>query len=133
VAAESEAPTTAESELVLLVEDDDDLRAVTRLLLSDLGYRVVAAASGEEALELLGSIDAVDLLLTDVVLAGGMNGPEVADAARRDDPDLKVAYMSGYLGEALQSRGGVDGSAVLIQKPFDLDDLAKGLRAALEP
>jgi PAS domain S-box-containing protein len=120
----------AASELVLLVEDDEDLRAMTRMLLMDLGYRVIEAGSGSQAHDMLTTIDKVDLLLTDVVLPGGMSGPEFADAALQTNPDLKVAYMSGYMGDALERYGELRDS-VLIQKPFDGEGLGRQLRKVL--
>ena len=129
-AAEESVP--AAGELVLLVEDDEDLRAMTRMLLIDLGYRVVEAGSGRQALDMVGAIEKIDLLLTDVVLPGGMSGPEFVEFARRADPGLAVAYMSGYLGDALQRHGDFRDDTVLIPKPFDGDDLGRQLRAVLD-
>ncbi len=131
-APRSDALDRATGETVLVVEDEDDLRAITRLLLADLGYRVLEAASGEEALALLGDSGDVDLLLTDVVLAGAMNGLEVAAAARTGHPELRVAFMSGYLGESLEGHAKFTEDTVLIQKPFNRDDLAGQLRRALD-
>ncbi|MDP6705342.1 MAG: PAS domain S-box protein [Alphaproteobacteria bacterium] len=132
VAAAAGTEPPAGGELVLVVEDDDDLRAMTSLLLRDLGYRIMEAGNGEDALALLQKTDAVDLLLTDVVLTGGMSGPDIVDAAQQNHPQLKAAYMSGYLGETLNRRSGMGEGAILIRKPFDSDDLARQLREALD-
>jgi CheY-like chemotaxis protein len=116
---------------VLLVEDDDDLRAMTRMFLVDLGYRVLDAGSGKEALKIFDEGGDIDLLLSDVVLPGGMNGPDVAFDARHSKPDLKVVYMSGYTGDALERHGDLDADTVLIRKPFDDRILGQRLRDAL--
>ncbi|MDP6705972.1 MAG: PAS domain S-box protein [Alphaproteobacteria bacterium] len=122
---------TGRGETVLLVEDEDDLRSITRLQLDDLGYRVLDAAGGEEALALLRANGDVDLLLTDVVLGGAMNGPQIATAARAADPALKIAYMSGYPGEALIAHGAFEDDTILLRKPFERDELAHFLNLAL--
>jgi CheY-like chemotaxis protein len=133
VAAEGTAPCgdSGRGETVLLVEDEDDLRTITRLQLAELGYRVLDATGGEEALALLRANGGVDLLLTDVVLGGAMNGPQIATAARADYPELKIAYMSGYPGEALKAHGAFDDDTILIRKPFERDELAHYLHLAL--
>ena len=133
------APRAAEAALgsepgarVLLVEDDEDLRAMTRIFLVDLGYQVLDASTGQEALKIFDENGGIDLLLSDVVLPGGLHGPDVAVEARRTRPDLKVVYMSGYVGDALERRGGIDADAVLIQKPFDDAILGRRLRDVLD-
>ncbi len=133
------APRAAEAALgsepgarVLLVEDDEDLRAMTRIFLIDLGYQVLDAPTGQEALKIFDENGGIDLLLSDVVLPGGLQGPDVAIEARRTRPDLKVVYMSGYAGDALERYRSIDPDPVLIQKPFDYDILGRRLRQVLD-
>ena len=95
------------TETVLLVEDDGALRAYTSEILRELGYRVVEAATGGAALAALDEGAAVDLLLTDVVMPG-LNGPQLADEARRRRPRLKVLFMTGYTREAVIHPGPLE-------------------------
>jgi CheY-like chemotaxis protein len=74
----------------------------------------------------------VDLLLSDVVLPGGMNGPELAERARQNDPALKVLFMSGYAETAFQSRDRFRGDAAMLKKPFRKRELAQRIRSALD-
>jgi CheY-like chemotaxis protein len=122
---------TADSSLILVVEDDEDLRSMTRMLLSDVGYRVLEARSGRDALALLKTKTEVDLVLTDVVLPDGMNGPQMVREARRSNALLKAIYMSGYAGAALARRGGLADDEVLVQKPFEPTDLERIVGDAL--
>ncbi|MFP4003827.1 MAG: PAS domain-containing protein [Alphaproteobacteria bacterium] len=121
------------SECILLVEDDAAVRDTAMALLEDLGYRTSEAANGEAALETLRtSGQSFDLLLTDVVMPGRMNGPALAKAAREVCPDLKVLFASGYAGAAVLSARLASGGAGLISKPFRREELARRLREALD-
>jgi PAS domain S-box-containing protein len=132
VAPEEAAGARGGGETILLVEDDDSVRANAKTQLESLGYRVLAAGDGPEALEILREGRPVDLLFTDVVLRGGMNGPQLAEAARRLRPALKVLYTSGYaegaLGSARQHGRRID----LLSKPYRRHDLAVKLRRVLD-
>ena len=119
-------------ETVLLVEDEASVRDFVALLLRGLGYRVLAADSGPAALPLLQGTEPVDLLLTDVVMPGGMNGQQLAAAARRQHPALPVLLMSGYSGE-LPLAGSGGAPLPLLRKPFNRRQFADAVRAALEP
>ncbi len=122
----------ARGESVLIVEDDPDVRALAVNVLESLGYRVCEAANGQAALDMLaGEVD-VDLLLTDVVLPGGMAGPDLAAQAQRRHAGLKVLYMSGYPENALGSVGRLADDALLLQKPFRTAELARRVRVVLE-
>ncbi len=92
----------------------------------------MAAASAAAALEQLGSTTAVNILLTDVVLPGGMNGRELATEAVRRAAGIDVLYMSGYTEDAVIRQGRVDVDAELRQKPFRRADLARAMRRALD-
>jgi PAS domain S-box-containing protein len=120
------------TECVLVVEDEDALRAYTSEILRELGYRVIEASNGAAALELLESGQAVDLLLTDVVMPGGLNGRQLADEATRRLPKLKVVFMTGYTRNAVVHQGRLDGGVNLISKPFAFHELAEKIRASLD-
>ncbi len=122
----------AQGETVLVVEDDTDLRTLAVALLSNLGYQIIEAATGLSALEQLGSTTRVNLLLTDIVLPGGMNGRELAAEVGRRAPEIKVLYMSGYTENAIVHHGRLDADAELLQKPFRRADLARAVRKALD-
>jgi CheY-like chemotaxis protein len=131
-ADEPSAPPAGRGETVLLVEDEEAVRALSLLLLEGLGYRVLEAANAEEALRLVDEGgQKPDLLLTDVVMPG-RNGRELAEALRRQDPGLKVLFQSGYTGEVVVGHGVVEGEMAFLQKPFTRDALAKKVRAVLD-
>jgi two-component system cell cycle sensor histidine kinase/response regulator CckA len=119
------------SETILLVEDEDVVRELTRRVLERQGYTVLACADGEEAVALAERDDRkIHLLLTDVVMPG-LRGYEVARFVAASRPEIKILYMSGYAEEALVGRPGLAESA-LIEKPFAVDVLARRVREALE-
>ncbi len=122
----------ARGETVLVVEDDPDLRTLAVTLLGNLGYQVMEAGTAAAALEQLGSTTRVNLLLTDVVLPGGMNGRELAAEVERRTPGIQVLYMSGYTEDAIMHHGRLDAGAELLQKPFRRADLARAVRKVLD-
>jgi PAS domain S-box-containing protein len=116
---------------ILLVEDDEIMRHLTRQLLQEHGYTVVEADDGKGALEWLESNPAqIDLLLTDVVMRH-MSGPELAERLHTSHPALKVAYMSGYTGELMANREILKPGAILIEKPFTRAALLNTVHAML--
>jgi CheY-like chemotaxis protein len=119
-------------EIVLAVDDNPQVRAAVVSQLTDLGYRVVAADSGEAALRKLEDGVAVDLLFTDVIMPGGMNGRELAKRARAMRPDLKVLFTSGFPGNALNSSLDLEPGDALLGKPYRKRDLAERLRQVLD-
>ncbi|HUQ22864.1 MAG TPA: PAS domain S-box protein [Gaiellaceae bacterium] len=122
---------TPGSETILLVEDEDVVRDLTRRVLERQGYTVLACADGAEAVALAERDDRlIDLLLTDVVMPG-LRGYEVARLVTASRPDIKILYMSGYAEEALVGRPALAASA-LIEKPFAVEALARRVREALE-
>jgi PAS domain S-box-containing protein len=120
------------SELVLVVEDDPDVRDYTVEMVGDLGYSVLSAPDGASALRLLDSNREVSLLFTDVGLPGGMNGRQLADQARRRRPRLKVLYTTGYARNAIVHQGRLDPGVEVIFKPFTYSDLATRIRRVLD-
>ncbi len=132
--AASKPAKPKESELwgsgtVLVVEDEPMVRSVAERALTRHGYNVIIADNGEDALEILGRGEEVDLLLSDVVMPG-MDGPTMVREARKDRPDLKVLFMSGYAEEQLRNSINVDNVSFL-PKPFSVQDLAEATKRAL--
>ena len=129
--AERLAPR-ARNETVLVVEDDEDMRFVTVTMLKSLGYQVLEAPTGSKALDLLAGHKEIVLLVTDVVLAGSMNGRRLAEEAAARYPGIRILYMSGYTEDAIVHHGRLDHGVHFIQKPFRMQDLANKAREALE-
>lgn len=128
-----EAPEPARgSERILVVEDDEDLREIPTTMLRDSGYEVVEARNGKEAIQCLQDSQSFDLLFTDVVLAGGMNGLEIADEAKRIQPRIKVLFTSGYPESIISHGGKVNQDAALLNKPYLRTTLLEMVRAALD-
>jgi len=118
-------------ETILVVEDDDALRSYAIEALSELGYAVLAASDGASALRILEG-NRVDLLFTDVVIPGGMNGRRLADEALRRRPGLKVLFTTGYTRDAIVHHGRLDAGVDLIGKPFSFEALSEKIRAVLD-
>jgi CheY-like chemotaxis protein len=117
---------------ILLVEDEEEVRAMAAEALEIEGYAVTVASSGEEALEIWRASDeAFQLLLTDVIMPG-LSGGELAQRVRRLRPATKVLYMSGYNDDAIVRYGVSVSEADFLQKPFTLESLARKVRGALE-
>lgn len=120
------------TETILLVEDDQQVRRLTHLILEGAGYRVLVAEGGEEALRIANADGGqIQLLLADVVLPGG-DGHQIALALAPTHPDLKVVYMSGYTDDVLAQHGIADDGAGFLQKPFLPRALAEKIREALD-
>ena len=115
-----------------MVEDDRDVQAMVSLVLKKLGYRILLADDGRYGLTQLSAHSNIDLLLTDVLLPGGMNGQELADAARDKHQALKVLFMSGYPRDAIVDQGRLKSGVQLLSKPFDPPDLAQRVREVLD-
>jgi PAS domain S-box-containing protein len=120
-----------DGEVVLVVEDDGIVRALIVEVLDELGYRALEAADGPAALAILDSAPPIDLLVTDIGLPG-LNGRQVADAARVRRPGLKTLFMTGYAETAATASGFLEPGMAMMTKPFAMDALAKRIREMIE-
>lgn len=139
---EAAAPETAEAarepedkrrgsgEVILLVEDEPDLLALAARFLEDLGYRVIQASNGAAALEAAFDEPRIDLLLSDIVMSGGMSGRQLAKELRMTRPTIPVLFMSGYTDDDVDATGS-DVDAPVIAKPYDRTRLATAVRTAI--
>lgn len=112
-------------ELVLLVEDDPDVRRVVRQQLVDFGYPVIEAENGVQALEMIEQITDIAIVVSDVIMPGGINGRQLAAAVLGDHPHMRIVLMSGYTDEAT---GDVGNELPVLAKPFAAQDLARALQ-----
>ncbi len=117
-------PRAEQGETVLVVDDEPTIRMLVAEILGDLGSLALEAAEGLAGLKIIQSDIRVDLLITDVGLPGGMNGRQLADAARVLRPSLKVLFITGYAENAAVSGGHLDAGMQVMTKPFAMDDLA---------
>jgi PAS domain S-box-containing protein len=135
-ATETVEATTAElvggRETILVVEDDAFVRRYVTAQLQNLGYRTLEAANAAAALAIVDSGASFDLLFTDVIMPGAMNGRQLADAVMRHRPALKVLFTSGYTENALMEHGRLPDAVLLLAKPYRKSELARMLRRALE-
>ena len=127
----STIPTGAR-ETVLLAEDDALVRAYAISCLESLGYRVIAAVDGSEALARIAQGETPDILFTDIVMPGGISGWELVERAQRMLPGLKVLMTSGYAVETLADRGRLRPDLKVLDKPYRKAELARRLREALD-
>jgi PAS domain S-box-containing protein len=130
--AESEDEPYGAGERILVVEDEAEVRALVVRLLEDYGYDVTDAENGPAALEILRGDCDFDLLFTDIVLPGGMDGMELAMRARKLCPVLAVLYTTGYTGNVLAQGGALEHDAAFISKPFDKRKLARAIHETLD-
>ena len=120
------------SEKVLVVEDEEAVRYLTRVLLERSGYNVLDAANPHEAEAVFGKqTDSIDLLVTDVVMPGS-SGPALFKRLAERQPGLKVLFMSGYTDDTMVSEGRLDTGGAFIQKPFTADGLMRKVREVLD-
>ena len=126
------APRAEAGETVLIVDDEPSIRMLVTEVLEDLGYTAIEAADGPSGLKVLQSDVRIDLLITDVGLPGGMNGRQVADAARVTRPRLKVLFITGYAENAAVGNGYLDAGMEVLTKPFVMEALASRIRDMIE-
>jgi CheY-like chemotaxis protein len=118
-------------ETVLVVEDDGGVRDFAVSVLRDLGYRVLEAPNGDGALDILNAEPDIDLLFTDVVMPGTLNGADLAKAARQLRPSLHILFTSGYTTRLVEKEWPTH-SVELLKKPYRSIDLAARVRAILD-
>ena len=128
----TDALHTNQGEVVLVVEDEKAVRDLVVEVLSDLGYRALEALDGPAGLKILEGGERIDLMVTDIGLPG-LNGRQLAEAARASRPDLKILFMTGYAETAVLSGGFLKPGMEMITKPFAIDALAVRLRELIEP
>ncbi len=119
-------------ESILVVEDDEALRGYAVEALGELGYRVLSARQCRRRAADPGERAAIDLLFTDVVMPGGMNGRQLADEAARRIPGLKVLFTTGYTPNAIVHHGRLDAGVQLLGKPYSFEELGRRMRAILD-
>jgi len=122
---------SSNNEIILVVEDDELVRATVERMLKELGYKILLAPTAEDALPILESDARIDLLFTDVVLPGKMGGKALAERAQALRPGLLVIYSSGYTQNSIIHQGRLDADVELLSKPYKKADLARRLRAVL--
>jgi CheY-like chemotaxis protein len=122
----------AGGETVLVVDDEPSVRALMAEVLTDQGYRVLEADTGAVALQILQTRQTIDLLVSDVGLPGGMNGRQLADAARSLRPGLKVLFVTGYAENAALGSGRLDPGMHVLTKPFSIPTLSERVKELLE-
>jgi CheY-like chemotaxis protein len=132
-AAETELSPDIEGgdEVVLVVEDDAMVRNYVIAQIESLGYRTFEAANATEALNVIDTTATVDLLFTDVIMPGPMNGRQLVDEAQKRRPALKILYTSGYTENAIVHHGRLDSGVLLLAKPYRKSELARMIRMAL--
>jgi CheY-like chemotaxis protein len=133
---EAELTTNLEAsgagEVVLVIDDEPTIRMLVAELLAEAGYAVIEAPDGPAGLKVLESNAKIDLLITDVGLPGGMNGRQVADAARVSRPNLKVLFITGYAENAIVGQNRLEKGMFVVTKPFQVDSLAHRIREIIE-
>lgn len=120
------------AETVLVVEDSDAVLEFVISALEDLGYRVLSARNGLEALRVLESEEKIALLFTDIVLPGGMTGRELADRALRTRPGLPVLFTTGFSRNAIVHQGRLDANVNFLGKPYTQPEVAQRVRALID-
>jgi len=124
----ADAPRAEQGETVLVVDDEPTVRMLVAEVLGDLGYTAIEAADGPAGLRVLQSNARIDLLVTDVGLPGGMNGRQMADAARERRPKLRVLFITGYAENAVFNHGHLDPGMHVLTKPFAMEMLATRIK-----
>jgi PAS domain S-box-containing protein len=128
----SAAFLTLGHEKILVVEDDEAMQRLVCRLLQALGYATIETATGAKALDVLARDRDIALVLTDVVLPGGMKGPELIEQAKLLRPEIKYLFMSGYTDNAIVQHGTLDPGGKLLQKPFRRKELGEAIRTVLD-
>ena len=122
------APSAQAGETVLIVDDEPTIRMLMTEVLEDLGYTAIEAGDGGAGLQIIQSTARIDLLVTDVGLPGGINGRQLADAARAHRTDLRVLFITGFAENALLNNGQLEPGMSVLTKPFAMETLAARIR-----
>ncbi|MBX9930187.1 MAG: PAS domain S-box protein [Methylobacterium sp.] len=125
-------PRSVQGETVLVVDDEPSVRMLVTDILEDLGYTAIEAGDSAAGLKVLQSNVRIDLLVTDVGLPGGMNGRQMADAARVSRPDLQVLFVTGYAENAFLGNGHLASGMAVLTKPFPIETMASRIRSMIE-
>jgi PAS domain S-box-containing protein len=125
-------PRSEQGETVLVVDDEPTVRMLVTDILEDLGYTAIEASDSVAGLKVLQSDVRIDLLVTDVGLPGGMNGRQMADAARTSRPDLRVLFITGYAENSVLGNGHLAPGMAVLTKPFAVDTMAARIRSMIE-
>ena len=118
-------------EAVLIVDDEPLIRMLVREVVEELGYAPLEAGDAAAALAMLRPETRIDLLLADLGLPGGMNGRQMADAARQSRPDLKVLFITGYVDHPALDPASLEPGMQVMMKPFSIDHLAGTLQGMI--
>ena len=129
----ADAPRARDGETVLVVDDEPTVRMLVTEVLQELGYAAIEAADAPSGLRVLQSDARIDLLVTDVGLPGGMNGRQMADAARAVRPDLNVLFITGYAENAAVGHGHLAPGMEVLTKPFAMEALAARIKSMIAP
>jgi CheY-like chemotaxis protein len=121
----------AQGETVLVIDDEPLVRMLVNDVLREAGYIVIEATDGPSALKMLRSAVRIDLLITDIGLPGGMDGGQVAEAARELRPALKVLFITGFADKAVLSHGHIEAGMSVLMKPFGMEALASRVKGLL--
>ena len=121
------------TETILLVEDEEMVRELARQALHQVGYKILEAHNGQEALQMGAQLnEPIHLLLTDMVMPGGLNGQELSERLLAIHPETKILFMSGYIDDAIAQRGILDSEVAFLQKPFSPMALSLKVREILD-
>ena len=126
-----DGPRATAGETVLIVDDEPTVRILITEVLEDLGYAAIEAADSVSGLKVLQSDVRIDLLIADIGLRGGLNGRQMADAARQHRPDLRVLFITGYAENAIVGNGVLEPGMHLLTKPFAMQVLASRIRSIM--
>lgn len=133
LAADESAGTSRSSgETILLVEDNAEVREVTAERLAELGYHIIPADSGPQAIRILQAGETIDLVFSDIVMAGGMSGFDVAQWVLTNEPRVKVLLATGFVDEAVRAQEPKLAAVKILRKPYARDELGRALRELLD-
>jgi CheY-like chemotaxis protein len=124
-------PHATRGETVLVIDDEPLVRMLVTDVLTELGYAAIEAVDGSAGMKILRSAVRIDLLITDIGLPGGMDGGQVAEAARKLRPAVKVLFITGFAEKAVLSHGHIEAGMSVLTKPFAMEALASRVKSLL--